>query len=188
MTASSFFRFMVLAAPLALMACTSADLQMPTGYVYHNEIYKSQPGPEAPPAAKILKTGDTTPSGMTVVQQESVAMTGGPDANGVYPESVLCAAADDLVGRLLRNFGRPMEPVLVPPMSPLASCLTRALQNGQVPIAANPGDGPFVLEHTISAGAASITFLSNHDPVTSESGAYAPEAAAPAVPAPAVTP
>lgn len=173
MTASGFFRFVVLSAPLALMACSSADLAMPTGYTYHNEIYKSRPGPEAPPQAKILMTGDIAPNGMTVVQTESTTLNGFPDAQGQYPDAVLCAAADDLVGRLLGNFGRPMEPVLVPVMSPLAPCLVTALQRGNVPVAANPGDGPFVLEHDILNGSATITFMSNHDPVVSESGPYA---------------
>ncbi len=173
MTASRFFRFVLLAAPLALVACASADLAMPTGYTYHNEIYKSQPGPEAQPPAKILAAGDVASNGMTVVQTESTLLGGGPDAMGNYPDSVLCTAADDLVGRLLTNFGRPMEPVYVPVMSPLARCLTIALQRGNVPVALNPGDGPFVLEHAISGGAATITFMSNHDPVVSESGPYA---------------
>jgi len=173
MTASRFFRFIVLSAPLALLACTTADLAMPSGYTYHNEIYKSQPGPEAPRPAKILATGDVAPNGMTVMQTETTTLSGAPDAMGNYPDSVLCSAADDLVGRLLANFGRPMEPVYVPVMSPLTSCLIAALRLGNVPVAVNPGDGPFVLEHVIQNGSATITFMSNHDPVVSESGAYA---------------
>jgi hypothetical protein len=173
MTASGFFRFVILSAPFALMACTSTDLAMPTGYTYHNEVYKSQPGPEAAMPAKILKAGDTAPNGMTVMQTESVGLNGTMDANGNYPDSVLCAAADDLVGRLLTNFGRPMERTLVPDTSPLTACLKAALSRGNVPVATNPGDGPFVLDHSISNGSASITFMSNHDPVVSESGSYA---------------
>lgn len=186
MTASRFFRFVILSAPLALMACTSADLAMPTGYTYHDQLYKSQPGPEAPIPAKILKAGDTTPNGMTVMQTESVGLNGAMDANGNYPQSVLCAAADDLVHRLLTNFGRPMEKVMVPDSSPLAQCLRTALQRGNVPLAANPGDGPFVLDNAISNGSATITFMSNHDPVVSESGAYA--GGMPATPAPTPAP
>lgn len=165
-------RLFTLAAPLALMACTSAVMQMPTGYTYHNEVYKSVPGPEASKPARILQPGDVAPNGMTVMQTESVPLGGTADASGNYPDAVVCAAADTLVGQLMRNFGRPMEPVFVPVMSPLAPCLSAALQRANVPVAANPGDGPFVLEHVISAGTATITFMSNHDPVVSESGAY----------------
>lgn len=170
---ASALRFIVLSAPLALMACTAADLAMPTGYTYHNEIYKSWPGPEVPRPAQILVTGDVAPNGMTVMQTETTTLQGGPDATGNYPDAVLCSAADDLVGRLLTNFGQPMEPVYVPSMSPLTSCLVAALRRGNVPVAGNPGDGPFVLEHAVSGGSATITFLSNHDPVVSESGTYA---------------
>jgi hypothetical protein len=182
---SSALRILILSAPLALAACTSEGLQMPKGYTYHNEIYKAPPGPEASPPAKILQTtgglysgadgsgagaDGATPNGMHVVQTENVTMTAGPD--GTFDNQSLCTAADDLVGRLLRNFGRPMEPVLVPDSSPLTSCLRNALQRGNVPIAQRPGDGPFVLEHTVNGANAGITFMSNHDPVTSESGAY----------------
>ncbi|HEY8189091.1 MAG TPA: hypothetical protein VIF12_00285 [Micavibrio sp.] len=186
---SSALRILILSAPLALAACTSEGLHMPKGYTYQNEIYKAPPGPEASPPAKILQTtgglysgtdgsgagadmgeDGTTPDGMHVVQTETIAMTAGPD--GTFDNQTLCTAADDLVGRLLRNFGRPMEPVLVPDSSPLTSCLRNALQRGNVPLAPKPGDGPFVLDHAVKGANAEITFMSNHDPVTSESGAY----------------
>lgn len=173
LSSSSVLRFSLLALPLMLMACSSHDMAMPTGYTYQHEIYRSPPGPEAPIPAKILSPGDTAPNGMTVMQTETATLNGNPDAQGNYPDAVLCSAADDLINRLLRNFGRPMEPVFVPMMSPLAPCLTKALRNGDVPVATNPGDGPFVLEHSIRSGSATITFMSNHDPVVSESGAYA---------------
>ncbi len=183
---SSALRILILSAPLlALTACTSEGLYMPTGYTYQNEIYKGPPGPEASPPAKILQTtgglsgnanadgsspDGMVPDGMHVVQTETVSMTAGPD--GTFDNQTLCTAADDLVARLLRNFGRPMEQVLVPDSSPLTSCLKNALQRGNVPVAQRPGDGPFVLEHSVSGANSSITFMSNHDPVTSESGAY----------------
>lgn len=167
--ARSLLRFVVLAAPLALVAC--ADTAMPTGYTYHNEVYKAPPGPEASPPAKIVKT-----TGMNNMGTETVTMSSppelGPDGLPIGGSSAYDGVADDLVARMIRNFGRPMEPVFVNDSSPMAPSLRGSLKRNGIPVAVNPGDGPFVLDNAVQGANASITFFSNHDRVTSESGSY----------------
>ena len=171
--ARSLLSAAALVLPIGLMACTS---EMPTGYVYHNQVYKSAPGPEATPPAKVTPTG-----GMTAMGSESVdlgapqsiggASGGGYDALG-YDAATYQAAADELIARMLRNFGKPMEPVFLNETSPMTSALRTSMQSHGIPVAAMPGDGPFVLDHSINGTNATITFFSNHERVTSESGAY----------------
>lgn len=164
-------------APVALSACSSADMQMPTGYTYHNEIYKAPPGPEASPPAKLISTTSAASAGNGGAISLPAA-----DGSGLSGDNTLstqiggpetyAAAADDLVARMLRNFGRPMEPVLVKDSSVMAGALKSSLTRNGVPVAANPGDGPFVLDNSVQGQTATIQFISNHDPVTSETGSY----------------
>ena len=173
---TSFMKLALLAAPIALAACSSTP--MPTGYTYHREIYKSPPGPEAPKPAVILQTGqdamngglskDGIPYGMRSgdVYTASASM----DANGHWD-----SAADDLVAMILRDLGRPMEKVFVPGADDFVTAMKGSLARHDIPVAMNPGDGPFVIEHEIAGPTATIHFFSNHDKILSESGHY-PEA------------
>ncbi len=165
----------LLAVPLFLSACTSAEMQMPTGYVYHNDVYRSAPGPEGKaPSEKEAKTVPV--HGLKYLGSETMTMANppaiGPDGQPIGGASAYRGVADDLVARLLRNLGRPMEPVFVNNTSAMAPALRESLRQNGVPVAVNPGDGPFVLNSHIQGATAGITFYSNHDPVTSEAGSY----------------
>ena len=179
-TFRSVLRFAAVLAPLALMACASDDMAMPTGYTYHNEVYKSAPGPEASKPATILETNAQT-AGMN--QQGSVTGTlsdaerdAAARGYGSGDPEAYRAISDDLIARMVTNFGRPMEPVFVNESSPMTASLKASMSRHNIPVAAKPGDGPFVLDHGIDGATAIIVFFSNHARVTSESGAYAPPA------------
>lgn len=174
--ASSFV--LCAAAALGLGACVdSMSMQMPTGYTYHDQVYKAPPGPEANvKEAKIIHV-DT--SGMNKVGSETVTMGSalppGFDPNDPAIKEQLRLTADELIARLLRNLGRPMEPTFVLDSSPLTAALKDSMTRNNLPIAVNPGDGPFVIEHSISGVSATMTFYSNHDPVrTDEAPAVEP--------------
>jgi hypothetical protein len=163
---------------LTLAGCASTEMHMPTGYTYHNEVYKAPPGPEAGTRAKSAgQAGGTVAStaGMTYMGGESTIMENppllGPDGQPIGGPSVYQGVADDLIAALLRNLGRPMEPVFVNRTSPMAPALAASLTRNAVPVAINPGDGPFVLDSRIEGAHASIGFYSNHDLVRSETGA-----------------
>lgn len=104
----------LLAVPLFLSACTSAEMQMPTGYVYHNDVYRSAPGPEGKaPSEKEAKTVPV--HGLKYLGSETMTMANPPaiglDGQPIGGASAYRGVADDLVARLLRNLGRPMVPV-----------------------------------------------------------------------------
>lgn len=170
--ASSYaFRALMLSAALGVVACTdSMSMQMPTGYTYHDQVYKAPPGPEANvKEAKIIHV-DT--SRMNNMMTETVTMGSalppGFDPNDPAIAAQLRLTADELIARLLRNLGRPMEPTYVLDSSPLTAALKDSMARNQLPIAANPGDGPFVIDHSISGTSATMTFYSNHDPVRTD--------------------
>ncbi|MDB5490741.1 MAG: putative lipoprotein [Micavibrio sp.] len=176
-TLSSALRLALLAAPVALAACSSTP--MPTGYTYHNQIYKSPPGPEAPKPAKILKSGQdfmnmqgggSGAGGMTPDGSGGYTASANMDANGHWD-----SAADDLVAMILRDLGKPMEKVFIPGADDFVTALKASLVRHDIPVAVNPGDGPFVIEHDIAGPTATIHFFSNHDKILTESGHY-PEA------------
>lgn len=173
---NSAFRLALLCAPVALIACQA----MPTGYTYHNEVYKAPPGPEATPPAKILETRTTAETTnlhtqgtltSTLSESEQRAAMGGVYGDEGDPEAFR-AVADDLIGRMIVNFGRPMEPVFVNQSSPMTASLKASMRRHEIPVAVNPGDGPFVIDHSIEGANATIVFFSNHERVTSESGSY----------------
>lgn len=177
-TLSPALRLALLAAPLVLVACSSTP--MPTGYTYEQEVYKSPKGPEATPPAKILK------SGQDAMDPNAVGSNGGTGAgmgaDGGYTASANMdanghwdSAADDLVAMILRDLGKPMEKVYVPGADDFVTAMKGSLARHDIPVAANPGDGPFVIEHEIAGPTATIHFFSNHDKILSESGHY-PEA------------
>lgn len=171
----------------ALTACSSARMSMPTGYTYQNEVYKAPPGRAASPPSNLGKTSAVvSPGGMTapmdgdsplqIVDAPAEMTTDGntittPLTTNDGPDPYH-DMADSLVQRMIENFGRPMEPVLVPASSAMAQSLKDSLVRHEIPVALNPGDGPFVLENAIDGANASITFFSNHDRVTSEAGTY----------------
>lgn len=177
-TLSSALRLALLAAPVALAACSSTP--MPTGYTYQHEIYKSPPGPEALPPAKILKTGQDFMNGQGGDGSANGGMS--PDGSGGYTASANMdangkwdSAADDLVAMILRDLGKPMEKVFVPGADDFVTAMKASLARHDIPVAVNPGDGPFVIEHEIAGPTATIHFFSNHDKILTESGHY-PEA------------
>lgn len=170
------FRLALLCAPLALIACQA----MPTGYTYHNEVYKAPPGPEASPPAKILNSSSSADTSGLHSQGSVTSTLSDAErraaANGAYgddgdPEAFR-AVADDLIQRMITNFGRPMEPVFVNKSSPMTASLKASMGRHEIPVAVNPGDGPFVIDHSIEGANATIVFFSNHERVTSESGSY----------------
>lgn len=172
----SAFRLALLCAPVALIACQA----MPTGYTYHNEVYKAPPGPEASPPAHILNTGTHADTShlhsqgrltSTLSEAEQHAARGGAYGDDGDPEAFR-GVADDLIARMVANFGRPMEPVFVNQSSPMTASLKASMRRHEIPVAVNPGDGPFVIDHMIEGANATIVFFSNHARVTSESGSY----------------
>jgi len=170
-------RALVLTFPALLMACSSAEMHMPTGYVYHNEVYKAPPGPEAGIQAKVAGQDGAVAStrGMTYMGGESTVMENppaiGPDGLPIGGYAAYQGVADDLVAKLMRNLGRPMEPVFVNNSSAMAPALRASLTRNAVPVAVKPGDGPFVLDNKVDGARASIGFYSNHDLVRTEDGA-----------------
>jgi hypothetical protein len=157
------FRFALLCAPVALMACSS--LPMPTGYTYHNEVYKAPPGPEASRPAKIVDTNGMSQTGSmsaTLSEEEQRRL-----AQGSMDAEAFRGVADELVRMMLTNFGRPMEPSFINESSPLTASLKASFAAHGIPVALNPGDGPFVIDHSISGNIATMVFFSNHDRVTS---------------------
>lgn len=173
-TIRSALRFAVLCAPVALMACSSTDmLAMPTGYTYHNEVYKSAAGPEASKPAKILDTNGMNQQGSVSGTLSDAEREAAQRGYGSGDPEAFRGISDDLIARMVTNFGRPMEPVFVNESSPMTASLKASMGRHNIPVAVNPGDGPFVLDHGIDGANATIVFFSNHARVTSESGAYA---------------
>ncbi len=136
-----------------LTAC--ADTTMPTGYTYHNEVYKAPPGKEASKPAHVVGQG-TAPA--MVVDQAPVQQTEGlpPGFTNADIDS-LTVVAEDLLAKLVRNFGRPMEPTMVITHpantnrdAAMEMALRRAMQNQGIPVSTAAGEGPFSLGYAIA--------------------------------------
>lgn len=157
-------RFALFCAPVALVAACSAT-PMPTGYTYHNEVYKAPPGPEASRPAHIVETSGMTQTGSmsaTLSEEEQRRL-----AQGSSDAEAFRSVSDELVRLMLANFGRPMEPSYINDSSPMTASLKASFAAHSIPVAVNPGDGPFVIDHSISGPTATMVFFSNHDRVTS---------------------
>lgn len=164
-------RLALLCAPVALVAACSST-PMPTGYTYHNEVYKAPPGPEASRPAHIVDTNGMSQSGSmsaTLSEEEQRRL-----AQGSTDAEAFRGVADELVRMMLANFGRPMEPSFINESSPLTASLKASFAANGIPVAVNPGDGPFVIDHSISGPVATMVFFSNHDRVTSFESAAIP--------------
>lgn len=175
---------MVLSAILA--ACSSTA--MPTGYTYHHEIYRTPPGPEAKEPAKILASGQDVESGASGTNNMGGASGHGLGMNGqdVYTASAHMdadgrwdMAADELVQKILRDLGRPMEKVHVPGNNDFVTALKASLARHNIPVMDRVGDGPFVIQHQISGHDVMIEFYSNHSSILTESGSFPPVSAIP---------
>lgn len=188
-------RVLLLGAPLFLAACHSdfGPFPMPSGYTHHDKLYKAPPGPEPvlkkiehshiAPAEDEVKT-ECAPCGPMAQADMIVAVP----ASGDFDH-----AAQDLITRLVNDFGRPAEPVYLRPASPdgmemsLEKALRTAMADKGFTIAPAPGLGPFTLNYAISAlgmGDGSRTMvtvsLTGADGVIQEvSGIYALGAPAP---------
>ncbi len=174
-------RVLLLGAPLILAACTSdfGPNPLPTGYYYHNETYKTPPGPEPifskpkhahddhaledcpDPHAKAHVQTDaqadaqavivTPPADTYIAAQPAPVEMAAP----VSASPALSVAASDLVQRLINQFGRPVEPVYVTPSTGTAQeiafekSLRKALQREGFNLAKTPGKGPYTLNYTI---------------------------------------
>jgi hypothetical protein len=157
-------RFVLFCAPVALVAACSAT-PMPTGYTYHNEVYRAPPGPEASRPAHIVATNGMTQTGSmsaTLSEEEQRRL-----AQGSRDAEAFRSVADELVRLMLVNFGRPMEPSFINDSSPMTASLKASFAAHSIPVAVNPGDGPFVIDHSITGPTATMVFFSNHDRVTS---------------------
>lgn len=134
---------------MALSACADfGPYPLATGYKYQQEEYKTPDGPE-PVIEKYTKREDKR----TVVNI---------DENGhaaVAPVSMdqWNLAADDLVGRLVRNLGLPAEPVYIAQHNAMsqeeqsfASALHHAMAKHNIPMAPRTSGAPFGMEYAIS--------------------------------------
>jgi len=166
-----------LASTLLLAACSSTP--MPTGYTYQHETYRTPPGPEAK-APQILATGQDATSSMGGAGSGSPASgldleggsqlytaTASMDANGHWD-----AAADELVEKILRDLGKPMEKVDVPGNDDFVTALKASLTRHDIPVMTRMGDGPFLIKHEITGRDVTIHFFSNHENILSESGNF----------------
>lgn len=169
-------------APLVITAC-SADLgpgPMPTGYAHHNEAYKAQPGPRPVMMKKHLLDNqcrevreyhpnrDGNACGEMTVEPMATPVSGG-DWN---------AAAEDLIGRMVNELGKPMESVYVEPGNEpgLESALNGAMQARAIPVATAPGVGPFSLQYIVQpiegSSKVNVTLKSIGSAVHEVSGVY----------------
>lgn len=167
---TSVLRIALLCAPVALAACQA----MPSGYIYQSEVYKAPPGPEATPPVKIVKTESMHNQGSVTTilstSEQQAALAGSYDDYG--NTEAFRAVADDMVQQLVTGFGAPAEPIFVNQSSPLTAALKEALTRRNIPVAVNPGDGPFVLDHHVDGVGAAMTLFENKRRVTSVNGSY----------------
>ena len=88
------------------------------------------------------------------------------------------SAADDLIGRMVNELGRPMENVYVVPGSEpgLDMALSNAMLARTIPVSAAPGNGPFDLQYDVQpitgSSMVNITLKSIGSAVHSVSGVY----------------
>jgi hypothetical protein len=191
---SSPFYAALLAAPLLLAACTeNGPWPMPTGYTYHHDQYKAPPGPkpvlkkweykhglrpEPQPIPMSLETTTTT----TVITAAPIT---GVESSATGPATVTTwqLASDELVARLISDFGRPTESVWLVgdgAGSPeFDRVLRRSLGASKIDIADTPGGGPFSLHYSVGSSGDSaghwlltITLMSGPTRLESESGLY----------------
>jgi hypothetical protein len=186
----------VVAAPLLLAACASSDFNpgpMPTGYTYQNRPYKAVPGPRPILMKKHMMENQTQD-----VMDYHPSWSGGTDVHmGAGGHSDWDAAAIDLINRMIQELGQPAEPVYVMPGEQPAfeQALRNAMQARNIPVTLIHGDGPFMIEYTVSNPGgmsapdrlmANITLLvSRATPVEDVGGIYSVGAAHAMAPAPA---
>ncbi|MCB9990071.1 MAG: hypothetical protein H6867_01665 [Rhodospirillales bacterium] len=183
-------RVMLLGAPLLLTAACHSDFgpfPMPTGYKYHDKIYKTPPGPE-PVFKKIDHMGvpqstekqcedDQKKMSMAPVMDNADMMMSVP-AGGSWDY-----AAADLVRRITDQFGRPTEPVYVQPAATnqelgLEKALRMALTDQGLNLAPAPGVGPYALHYsakgmgTTGRAMVTVTLMGQDGPLIEQSGMY----------------
>lgn len=154
----------VMGALLALAGCASGPHPMPSGYSHHNMLYKAPPGAEAKPPRGAKKVQQAP-----VVPMQAPADTGFYEMEGAYFDAPAPAqytqavatqeyrmAADDLIARTEKNFGRLSEPVLVrAPAShdagegAFAAALQQVLETRNYRVTTASGDSAYTLGYQI---------------------------------------
>lgn len=176
-TRSFIVRAAAVVTPLMLAAC-SADLgpgPMPTGYAHQGEVYKSQPGPR-PVLMKDHMLKNQEREVQRYHPQKHDMMAHAPAT--AHHHGNWDSAAQDLVGRLVHELGKPMETVFVVPGAypDLESALRHAMQGRGINVSMERGHGPFTLQYVVApitdSSMVSITLLSVGAAVKEVSGIY----------------
>lgn len=174
-------RLAMLAAPIALVSCAGYVMHpspMPTGYTYHNDLYKAPPGADP----LIYRAPSST---VTVVETtETVHYEGSGAAEMIVPVEYE-VAAEELFARIEVGFGRPEDPVFVriarnEAESYFAQALSQTLRQRGYRVADGRGQGPFTLDYVLDSGQfgdpartlVTLNVLQKDHPVAQESGIY----------------
>lgn len=175
----------VAVTPLMLAAC-SADLgpgPMPTGYAHQNEYYQAQPGPRPVLMKKHMmenqckEVREYHPNGRGTACGD-LAVSVDSAATSAVSSAAWDAAADDLIGRMVNELGKPMENVYVVPGSEpgLEMALSNAMLARTIPVSAAPGNGPFDLQYEVQpitgSDMVNVTLKSVGSAVHTVSGVY----------------
>ena len=195
-----------------LAGCCAEDgpWPMPSGYTYHNELYKAPPGPEAEDPFKkwggmgrpMAADGGTIGVGRGVPPGDLSLLDSQTVTRVVQTDEDWLAAAGHLLDQMIVNLGVLMEPVWLEPVPGIApphaaafhAALQAGLQNREMVLAPRPGDGPFTLRFNAapaSGGPGSMLMTidlltSRLIPTADEGGVYHLGEEPPPVPAPSM--
>ncbi len=183
----NYIRLAFLAVPFLLIGCSAEEWEsyktnypMPTGYAYNSANADKT---ETPPS-------DTQSQDVSIIEDSAHEQysppTLPPQTHGfVSHDMAWQKAADDLIGRMIMNFGQPMEPVHIhtagrSPNASFETALRTAMEDRGMTVASMPGMGPFTLQYSGTAvdphqggrTLLTVTLMTGDKMLIEESGIY----------------
>jgi hypothetical protein len=167
---------LALGAPIALAACDHiGPTPMPTGYSYHNQKYKAQPGPDAvTPYEEINAPAPLVGQTAPMASDASIAMG-----------AAWQPAFNEILMKIESKFGKLVDPVFVMPSGHVeADAALRSVMNERGYHVSATQDSHYVIRPSIGGQSVELALMTGATALAVESAAVSvPQMAAPVAPA-----